>query len=360
MNVRDRDAPVTKEGLIFRVYGYSHPAQSCVCDVEYAPEEIYSTDDPRAIRETAKGRYYKFYQDGGLRFVEEKYPQYQLFFAPLKKRIVGLAFEQICELRRPEERLRFLLGNQESNQDKLLIALRDVLEIVTTRSKLRPSDFGVFGSVLHGFHHPEFSDLDFVVYGRKTCQILRETLREIYDHSGSRISNEFDEWTSWAKGRHWYFKGISIREYCEYCRRKMIYALYKPERLSRDFKVEFEPVRDWNEIKEQSDQKSRIEKIGQIRAIAEVLDDADSFFMPSLYKIEVNRILKGVKVGPIQQITSFIEEFRGQAEVGEKVIVEGNLEKVNDSKGEYYQITLTRSPDYYKQVLKPVSSSEKS
>jgi predicted nucleotidyltransferase len=356
LKVRDRDAPITREGLIFRVYGYSHPNQGCVCDVEYAPRGIYSTNDLRAVRESPSGRYYKFYVDGGLKFVAKKYPEYQLFFAPLQKKLVGLTLGQISKLRKPEEKLRSLLGKDQLNHDKLLIALQDVLDVVTTYSKLRPSDFGIFGSALHGFYHPEFSDLDFVVYGRRTSQILRETLREIYAHHKLNITNEFDEWTKWAEGRHWYFKDIAIRDFCEHCRRKMIYAVYKPEKLGRDFKVEFEPVRDWSEIKGQYDQDARIKNIGWIRAIAEVLDDTDSFFMPSLYRIEVRKILKGVNVGPIEQITSFVEEFRGQAEAGEKVIVEGNLEKVTDSKGEYYQITLTRSSNYYKQVLRPASS----
>ena len=358
MKVRDRDAPVTMEGLIFRVYGYTHPTEGCVCDVEYAPENVYSTDDPRAIREASRGRYFKFYVDGGLRFVEEKYPQYQIFFAPLKKRIVGLTFRQMSELRKPEARLLSLLDRDESKRDKLLVSLQDVLDLVTSHSILRPSDFGVFGSILHGFYHPEFSDLDFVVYGRRASQILRDTLRDIYGKHRSKMTNEFDGWTKWAKGRHWYFKDLSIRDFCEICRRKMIYAIYKPEKLGRDFKVEFEPVKDWSEFKGQDDQESRIEKIGWIRAMGEVLDDVDSFFMPSIYQVEIKKILKGINVGPIQQIISFVEEFRGQAEVGEKVIVEGNLEKVTDSKGEYYQITLTRSSDYYRQVLRPVSSLE--
>jgi predicted nucleotidyltransferase len=356
--MRDRDAPVTKEGLIFRVYGYSHPADGCVCDVEYAPEKIYSTSDSRAIREAPSGNYFKFYMDGGLRFVEERYPQYQVFYKPLNKRIVGLTFEQMSEVRKPEERLVSLLRKDQANNDKLIIALREVIDMVTNHSKLQPSDFGVFGSVLHGFYHPEFSDLDFIVYGRRTSQILRDTLRDIYGFHGSRMANEFDEWTKWAKGRHWYFRDLSIRDFCEQCRRKMIYAIYRSDKLGRGFKVEFEPVKDWSELRGEEDQELRIEKIGWVRAIAEVLDDADSFYMPSLYQVEIKKILKGINVGPIQQIISFVEEFRGQAEVGEKVIVEGNLEKVINRKGQYYQITLTRTSDYYKQVLRPVTSMD--
>ncbi|MFX1295329.1 MAG: hypothetical protein ACFFD2_10815, partial [Promethearchaeota archaeon] len=84
---RDRDAPVTKEGIIFRTFGYTHPLNACFCDVEYAPNTIYQTSDPRAMRflyrdpSDSKGvgaTYYKFYFDGGLKFIKRNYPQYQI------------------------------------------------------------------------------------------------------------------------------------------------------------------------------------------------------------------------------------------------------------------------------------------
>jgi len=124
MKVRDRDALVTREGIIFRVYGYDHPPNSCVCDVEYAPETIYRTDDPRAIRNGKKIKYYKFYFDGGLKFVRDHFPQYQVFYAPLRRKLVGLSEEQILELRRPDEKLAVLFNSDQD--DPLLRTMRRV------------------------------------------------------------------------------------------------------------------------------------------------------------------------------------------------------------------------------------------
>ena len=70
-NLRDRDAVITAEGIIFRVYGYTHPPEAYICDVEYAPSSIYVSTDPRALRDGGEEIYYKFYADGGLRFVRE-------------------------------------------------------------------------------------------------------------------------------------------------------------------------------------------------------------------------------------------------------------------------------------------------
>lgn len=76
--------------------------------------------------------------------------------------------------------------------------------------------------------------------------------------------------------------------------------------------------------------------------------------------IEMRRLIKGPNIGPIEKIISFVEEFRGQAEAGQEVMVKGNLEEVEDSTGKHYQITLTRTSDYYEQVLKPLSCSNTS
>jgi len=290
--------------------------------------------------------------------VAKNYPQYQLLDEPLQTKIVGLASEQIVELRRPEEKLNCLLEKNQPSGDKLLVALQEVIELVTSYSKLRQRDFGVFGSILHGFHHPDFSDLDFIVYGRRSTQILREALRGMYDSPKWQLANEFNDAMKWAEERHWYFEDMSLKEFCGLSKRKMIYGIYRSKKAKRNFKVEFEPVKDWSEINEKYDPDSRIRKIGWIGAIAEVLDDSDSFFMPSVYMIEVKKLLSGPSLGPIDRIISFVEEFRGQAEVGEKVLVEGSLEEVRDSKGKRYQITLTRTKDYYKQVLKPLPSSD--
>ena len=61
MKFRDRDAPISHEGLIFRTYGYDHPKNSCFCDLEYAPENMYAVNDPRAIRDGLPTNYFKFY-----------------------------------------------------------------------------------------------------------------------------------------------------------------------------------------------------------------------------------------------------------------------------------------------------------
>ena len=64
----------TAEGLIFRVFGYSHPQGAYICDAEYASSKIFQSKDPRAPRTGKKDLYYKFYNDEGMKLVNKKYP----------------------------------------------------------------------------------------------------------------------------------------------------------------------------------------------------------------------------------------------------------------------------------------------
>ena len=109
MRFRDRDAPVTPEGLIFRTYGYDHPPDSCFCDLEYASESIYTTKNPKAIRTGLSTNFYKFYLDGGLNFARKHEPPYVLFHEPMGLEMVGVKAEQLSGVLSPDERLKELL-----------------------------------------------------------------------------------------------------------------------------------------------------------------------------------------------------------------------------------------------------------
>lgn len=347
---RDRDAPITKEGLIFRTYGYIHPANACFCDVEYAPASIYVTSDPRAIRTGPMGTYYKFYFDGGLQYVKENYPAYQILHKALNAQMVGIDHTQAVQIRRPDEQLRQILKDPPENT--LIDALLEVLDLVMDHSQLKSHQFGVFGSICHDFYHVDYSDLDLIVYGRRALKELQETLEDFYQQPTFPIQNEFAVWDYRHSTKHWHFNNYSIQEYPFYELRKLIYAVIRSKRQKRPIKIEFEPVKNWGEIQNEYPEQVRIERVGWIKAIAEVLDDRDAFNMESVYKIEILEILDGPKIDDIIRILSFVEEFRGQVQKNEEILVEGNVEEVILRNREFYQITLSYGPRYYDQTLK--------
>jgi predicted nucleotidyltransferase len=349
LRLRDRDAIIAENNLIFRVYGYFHPPSAYICDVEYAPATVYKSTIPRAFRAKGKQVYYKFYADGGLRFVQQNYSRYTVFYEPLQQRLVGVRQALVNRTRKPNESFQRLIKKQP--KDALLHALRRVFSLITARSELSEKDFGVFGSLLHGFYHPNFSDLDLIVYGREKLRELRETLEEFYREKTSPLQNEFETREA-IKTKHWRFLNYSQDEYLWHQRRKTIYALFEDEKSDRIIKVEFEPVKNWKEIYNEYSSNTRVIKRGWVKVVARITNDCDGPFIPSIYQIQPIKVLEGAQVKNLERILSYVEEFRMQAKKDEEVYVEGNLEQVVGPTKTFEQITLTYGPKYYEQVLK--------
>jgi predicted nucleotidyltransferase len=350
LKLRDRDGILTREGIIFRVYGYLHPAHAYVCDPEYASPEVFKSTNPRAQRGENEVLYYKFFADEGLKLILNRFPQYNIFYEPLQKCLVGINENEIEAVRKPDAGLKEILAKEPN--DVLLRAFHNLFDKVLSHSQLKEGDFGIFGSLLHGFYHPSFSDLDFIVYGKKNLTKLCEALEDMYRNDVS-LMNEFDHIKA-VDLKDWKFINYSLKEYVWHQKRKMIYAYFDSKDARRIVKAEFEPVKSWEENINEFNQFSRIFHIGWIKAIAEVIDDKDAPFIPSVYQIEVKDILEGPEIDDVTRIFSYMEEFRMQAKKGEKVLVEGNLEKVVDGTNVYHQITLSYGPRYYEQTLKVI------
>ena len=349
LRLRDRDAIVTKENLVFRVLGYWHPSDAYFCDVEYAPERIFVSDNPKAFRKGEPGVFYKFYEDEGWRFLHNRFPRYLILHEMLQKKVVGVDHLNISEVRKPGTVLEKLVRCEPKNE--LLTAVQDVVEKTTQHSGLSIADFGVFGSLLHGFYNPEFSDIDLVVYGKKKVEAICETLEELYRSNSSSFRNEFEMMKSVAQ-KKWRFRNFTPKEYVRHQQRKQIYALFD-SRDGKRIKTEFEPVKDWKEVKNEYSRGSRISQKGWTRMLARLTEDNDALFIPSVYGIAPMQILDGEREAlEATRIISYVEEFRGQARRDETVVVEGNLEKVTTPEKSFYQITLTYCPRYYEQVLK--------
>jgi predicted nucleotidyltransferase len=351
LKFRDRDSILTKEGLIFRVFGYSHPPNKYICDAEYASAKIFTSKDPRAPRTGGNQHFYKFYNDEGMKLVFKKFPQYTVFHEMLGQKVVAVNPADAAEVRKPEKRLPELMETEL--KDKLVDATQRVLNTMLQQSGLSMTDFGVFGSMLHGFHHPDFSDIDFVIYGKSENAKMRQTLEELYCRDDSGLSNEFESEDA-MKGKRWLFKNFDVKDFVWHQRRKMIYGLYDDRAGSgRVIKAEFEPVKAWSEIVSEYNPDTRIVQKGWAKIKARITVDDEAPFIPSIYGIQPTEVLNGPKeAAEAVRVFSYMEEFRQQVQRDETVIVEGNLEEVQSAKGGFHQITLTYCPRYYEQVLK--------
>jgi len=354
LRLRDRDAIVTKEGLIFRVFGYSHPPNAYICDVEYAPAEIFKSENPKAFRNKGQHVFYKFYEDKGWKFIKSNFPKHMILHRMLRNNVVGVERKDIVKVLKPNKELRKLVN--EKPKDELLTALQKALEFTKRHSGLSMKNFGVFGSLLHGFYHPKFSDIDLIIYGRENLAKLRETLHELYRARGSTLRNEFESDES-IKGKHWKFQNYSLKDFVWHQQRKMIYALFNDEKSGRIIKTEFEPVKNWSEIRDEHFSGAKIVQRGWVKMFAHIINDHDAPFIPSVYRIKPLKVLHGPKGSDeVKRIVSYMEEFRMQAQKDEKIYVEGNLEEVKASEGNFHQTVLTYCPRYYEQVLKVVKA----
>jgi predicted nucleotidyltransferase len=352
MRFRDRDAPITHDGLIFRAYGYDHPEDACFCDLEYAPETQYTTDDPRAHRDGLPTKHYKFYFDGGIRFALSHSPAHALHHRPLNRMMAGVTIDQISRVIHPQERLQELL---RAEGDPLVEATREVLDRITQSSALSIGDFGVFGSLAHGFHNPRHSDIDLIIYGARQLRELRSTLGDLYEQGS--MANEYEGWTTSDPPTHWNFKRYTKEEYGASQRRKLIYVTTESEPLGRRVKIEFEPVRRWDEVRNEYPNTERIENLGRVEAVGVILSGDEAGFMPSIYPVEIEETSARTPPEEIRRVVSYVEEYRLQLQEGETALIRGNLEKVTTSDGEFHQITLSYGPDYFDQVLKPRADS---
>jgi predicted nucleotidyltransferase len=349
-SIKDRDALTSKEGIIFRVLGYTHPMDGFICDAEYAPLSIFNSKNPKAFREGFQSENYcKFYEHEGIFFIKNNFPNYQVAHPYFKAKLIGLKKDQISQVKFPEEKLKTVFYSERS--DELMKALRKVISEILNRSKLSINDFGVFGSILHDFYHPNYSDLDFIIYGGRQLLELKEVLKEFYREK-SFIANEFEVLPFKEK---WKFKKFSLKEFFIHQKRKLIYGVLIDKNFSRRIKVEFEPVKSDEEIVNQRRFPLKVKKVGWVSVDGKVVDDSESYFMPSIYWIEAEEI-KGFKVPRIDAIVSYVEEFRMQAEKGDKIYAEGSLELVELTDGEkIYQLVLTYGKKYYEQALKVVN-----
>ncbi len=341
MNLRDRDYIVGLNGLIFRVLGYSHPPDGYVCDLEYVPSSLYCSNNPRSPRGYGTTSHYKLYGDEPFKLVNELFPEYRVYYKPLSMFLPGVPVSLISEVKLPRDGLMKLI---DSPKDGLSTAVESILGIILDSSTLSLEDFGVFGSLLLGFYNPNLSDIDFVIYGSENLEELRGCLSTLYGES--LLHNEFED----CLKLKWKFRNYPYKLFLAHQKRKLIYAVYKPP-CSRPIKVEFEPVKSYEEIVNEYIELRSIVRLGWFKASAIILDDSEAAFMPSTYEIEVEKIMEGFKVDNVKRIVSYVEEYRLQAFRDERVYVEGWLEKVETSSEVFYQIALTYGSRYYDQTI---------
>ncbi|MEM2913820.1 MAG: hypothetical protein QXH91_00250, partial [Candidatus Bathyarchaeia archaeon] len=198
-------------------------------------------------------------------------------------------------------------------------------------------NLGLSGSVLVNLQ-TEDSDMDLMVYGRKNCRLVYETLKQLIQTKNSDVFpynlKDLEKLYEFRSKDTW----IPFEDFLKMERRKFSQGKFG----NRDFFVRF--ILDWNEITENyGDRLYRT--AGYAKIEAQIEDDTESIFTPCRYEVSDVRVLEGAEIPSIKEIASFRGRFCEQAVKNEIVIAQGKVEKVIEKDGtEYFRLILGAKP----------------
>jgi len=334
---RDRDFLQTEEGFFFCVIGPFHPPDRVISYVKYVPSRfgVWGKGKKRFKRVLRSYTIPNLLETFSL--LERNYPHYLFHSSFYNITLTAVPQKHLTKHFKPEKKLAQLLQN--SRLDSLQKKLRRLALFLAETSNVPPSFFGITGSILLDIHQPKFSDMDMIVYGSKNSFAVRNALIESYALPNSPVKR---------------LEGKALKAWC--ARKARRYPL-TPDEALKIFKRKWNlgvfegtlfsvhPVKLGWEVAEEYGEKT-YDPVGQTTIRAVVRDNTDHLFLPSVYRIEEAKIVKGPQVTRIAEVVSYESLYDSLAEVGESIEVRGKLEHVVDNKTrrEHHRI-LVGSPE---------------
>ena len=279
-----KDFIQTKEGLVFAVVEQGLENGKVLCFLRYRQQgdawQKLATQQANDLLKT-------------------QYPQYLFFSAVKSAHLHAVAVADISIHHQPKQHLQAILAKQ--NPDKIeqdLIALCQLFQA----QAISLQGLGVTGSLLIGAQNPG-SDIDLVVYGRKTFHEIRGIIRQLI--AADKLQR-LDE-RAWLESYQRRLCDLSYSEYVWHEQRKYNKALIKQRKF------------DLNLIDEQQSENLDLsfQKQGKIVIRALVTDAQYAFDYPA-------RLL--VKHDQVTEVVCYTATYTGQAEQGEAIEVSGQLE----------------------------------
>lgn len=344
---RDRDFIETREHFIFCVIGSVHPPDRVISYLKYIP----SASGPWRRGNLEFRRTLREYTMRSLidtiSFLESHHPEYLYSSSVLGIRISAVPLNRILSHFKPEIRLAEL-----SKRGYELSALEEkALELATRLSEesgVPLKYFGVTGSILLGIHQ-EFSDIDLTVYGIRNAKLVKEALRRIYFRKNDEISA-----LDGAMAEDWCASKSRLHPLTWDDARNILYRKWNIG-IFRGTYFSIHPVRLEDEVGEKyGDRIYRPE--GMVKIVARVVDDVEADFMPAIYHVNDVKILEGKCVEDIREVASYEGLYSGIANIGEKIMVYGKLERVIDNRGgeTYYRVLVGSQEAFGRDYIKPL------
>lgn len=306
-------------GLIFDVKGLVHPSDRVVAFPRFIP-------DPHGTRRRDCQSFRKVYAlSERYRLLEESLPHYLVFDQVFGERLCEVPEKDIRHCYNPVERLGELRGS--SKPDELEADTLRFLEALHNQAMIHWDKLGISGSLLVRLHTPK-SDIDPIIYGAESCRKAYDTLKSLSNGSKSAVRAYSPEELRVLYGFRSRDTQIPFDEFARTEHRKVLQGKF----LRQDYFVRC--LKDWDEVDERYGDVI-YQKVGYAKIRATVLDDSDAIFTPCRYSVGNVRLLDGKGGEGVAEIASFRGRFCEQARVGETIVAQGKVEKVQkrDGKG---------------------------
>lgn len=332
----DGDSLITKEGFIFNVFGYEHPADRVFAFLKYIPAKLKKLFNIEYLENTWSIGKEKFFRAEKL-YTAKNYQTFletfrrnfadYVYYCPFRrKEVISTPLGDIRRALVPRACLRQL--TQLERKDGLQRMTLDLVGLLSTESGIGLDDFGVHGSVALNMHTSK-SDIDLVVYGAQNFRVLESTVGRLVD-SGTlsfRYSNRLD-----AARR---YKG-------KYLNKTFMYnAIRKPEEIRSKY----------GEL--------QYTALAPVKFTCKIKDDREAMFRPAIYKIEKYKAADTLSILPEDKIPetviSMIGCYRNIARRGDTIKVRGMLERAEnlETKQVFHQVVVGTGTNEEERIWPP-------
>ncbi len=310
---RDGDTFITRDNFIFYVFGYEHPKGRVTAFLKYIPAEHKELFKIKLLKKTwnrgklqllrAEKLYTAENYNAFLETFKKNFPEY-VYHCPFRqKNLISVPLKQIKKVYTPNECLQTLLKKKRKDRlEKLAVKL---LTLLSKKSRVPLSDFGLHGSLALNMHTAE-SDVDFVVYGAKNFRRVEKTVERLAERNV--LSYVFTKRLDMVRRYRGKFKDALF----------VYNAVRKPEKTKTKYGVfKYFPVR-------------------QVKFYCEVQDDKEAMFRPAVYDVRnyvpIDRESILAEDTVPSNVVSMIGYYRNAAKKGDRIRVSGMLERAEHVK----------------------------
>lgn len=330
MRAREGDLIETSDKVIFDVKGLVHPPDKVIAFPRYIP----SAESTRRRVGNLYGKVYNLAER--FQFLQQNSPRLIVSDPVFGETLCEVPVNAITKHYVPIEKLAKL------RKDKKLARLERkavlLAESLKEAAGIPWSSIGISGSIMAGLCTLK-SDIDPVVYGVEDCRKAYSALETLLKNENSRfkaysrkeLRTLFDFRSKDTK--------MSFEDFVKVETRKAFQGKFE----GVDYFVRF--VKDWNETSEKYGDVC-YKNSGYAKITATVADDSEALFTPCKYRIENVKVPGGPVLEPILEVVSFRGRFCEQAKTCERVIAQGKVEHVKDTRNsnEHYRIIIGNKP----------------